>query len=298
MLKLFTGRAAIAGAIFVIASGLVGCKNGEIANSISADDERSMGAQYANEVETHQKIVMDGKINRRIIDIAQPIFDQAAKERPDVTYRIRIVDDPEVNAFSLPGGYVYIYRGLLDKIGTDDDALACVIGHETAHVVRRHAVRQMSDAQGKGLLVDLAAILTHSNNVGQAGSLLVNLDLLHFSREDEYEADRYGERFAYNAGYDPTGMLRLFTVLDKVEKKAGGVPPAYILDHPINRNRTLRALEQLRELRANKGQYVSDHYDPIGDQIAAKRRGVDYPTLVLATSIPGVPEAGGNEVKK
>jgi beta-barrel assembly-enhancing protease len=292
-------RAAPALACILLAVlGLSGCKSSRMRNTIGPGEERRIGAHVAGQIEAHNKIVMDGKINRRVQDIAQPVFDQAAKERGDITYRIRVVDDPAVNAFSLPGGYVYLYRGLIDKLGTDDDALACVIGHEAAHVVKRHSVRQMSDAQGKGLLVDLAAILTNSNAVGQVGGTLAELDFLHFSREDEYEADRDGERFAYNAGYDPSGMLRLFHVLQEMEKKNGGSAPGYALDHPINRNRALRALEQLRELRVNKGQYVSKDYDPRGDQAAAALRGIDYQTLVLATPPPAALDEKDPKTKK
>lgn len=262
-----------------------GCKSGRLGNNISASQENDMGRQYAQQIDSQAHFVMDGAVNRRILAIAAPIFAQAEKDRPGVSYRIRVIDDPQVNAFSLPGGYLYLYRGLLDKLGADDDAIACVIAHETAHVVRRHVAKQMSDANGKGILVDLASILTRSSAVSQIGGTLYQLDQLHFSRTDEYEADRWGERFAYNAGYDPSGMVRTFQILQRLEKQ-NGAPPAYALDHPINQNRSLRALEQLRELRANHGVYVSEQYDPEGDKIAAKKNDISYQALVLATTPP------------
>ena len=207
------------------------------------------------------------------------------KERPDLSFRIRVIDSPEINAFSIPGGYVYMYRGLMDKLGTDDDAIACVIGHESAHVVRRHVVKQISDAQGKGILLDVATLLSRSYAVNQIGGMLYELDQLHFSRHDEYEADRWGEKFAYNAGYDPAGMIRTFKILER-EEKASSQPPAYAEDHPINANRELRALEQLRELRANGGKYISEDYQVDGDKIAAKAHDLSYQALVLATTPP------------
>ena len=262
-----------------------GCKSGRVGNSISESQENDMGRQGAQQIDSQARFVMDGQVNRRILAIAAPVFAQAVKDRPDVSYRIRVIDDPQVNAFSLPGGYIYIYRGLLDKLGSDDDAIACVIAHESAHVVRRHVAKQMSDANGKGILVDLASILTRSSAVSQIGGTLYELDQLHFSREDEYEADRWGERFAYNAGYDPSGMVRTFQILERLEKQ-GGAPPAYALDHPLSQNRSLRAQEQLRELRANNGVYVSDEYNPDGDKIAARKNDISYPVLVLATTPP------------
>lgn len=279
------GAGALAAGLAVAALLGAGCKSGRVGNSISESQENDMGRQYAQQVDTQAKLVMDGRVNRRVLAIAAPVFAQALKDRPNTSYRIRVVDDPQVNAFSLPGGYIYLYRGLLDKLGTDDDAVACVIAHEAAHVARRHVAKQMSDANSKGLLVDLASILTRSSAVSQIGGTLYQLDQLHFSRTDEYEADRWGERFAYNAGYDPSGMVRTFQILARLEKQ-GGAPPTYALDHPINQNRSLRALEQLRELRANRGAYISEQYDPEGDKLAAKRNDISYPALVLATTPP------------
>lgn len=278
------GRTVIAGLAALALLG-AGCKSGRVGNNVSESQENDMGRQYAQQIDSQARLVMDGRVNRRVLAIAAPVFAQALKDRPTVSYRIRVIDDPQVNAFSLPGGYIYIYRGLLDKLGTDDDAVACVIAHETAHVDRRHVAKQMSDANGKGILVDLASLLTRSRAVSQIGGTLYQLDQLHFSRADEYEADRWGERFAYNAGYDPSGMVRTFQILEGLEKQ-GGARPAYSLDHPISQNRSLRALEQLRELRANSGAYVSDQYDPEGDKIAARRNDISYPALVLATTPP------------
>lgn len=280
---------------------VTGCKDGTMGGTMSTQQEKDLGAEYAAELDRQLKYVDDSKMNTRILQIALPIFAEANKDRPDVTFHIRIVDDKEVNAFSIPGGYVYINKGLIDKLGTDDDAVACVIGHESAHVVRRHVVKQIADAQNKGLLVDVAAILTKSSVVENVGGGLLDLQETHFSREDEYEADRWGERFAYNAGYDPDGMLRTFKVLNDVESKEGGHEPPYLMDHPVTKNRAIRALEQWRELRANNGQYISDTYTPDGDQIAAKKNGINYAALVLATpaidlsSLPvdkGEPSAG------
>ncbi len=268
---------------------LPGCQSGRIGNDISASQENDLGHQYAQEIDSQVKFVTDGAYTRRILTIAQPVFAQAMKDRPDVSFRVRVIDSPEINAFSIPGGYVYLYRGLVDKLGTDDDAIACVIGHEAAHVVRRHVVKQMSDAQGKGILVDMASLLTRSYAVNQIGGALYQLDQLHFSRGDEYEADRWGEKFAYNAGFDPSGMVRTMTMFEQLEKQSGGAP-SYALDHPVSRNRALRAMEQYRELRAGGGQYVTPAYNPDGDKIAARKHDIAYPALVLATQAPILPE--------
>ena len=274
-----------AGLAVLLASA--GCQSGQIhGNMMSSSQENELGRDYALQIDNQAKFVMDGKINRRVLDIATPIFAQAQIDRPDVSFRIRVIDSPELNAFSIPGGYVYIYRGLYDKIGKDDDALACVIGHESAHVVRRHIAKSIADSEGKGFIVDLATVLSRSYGVGQAGGALFQLDQLHYSRIAEFEADRWGEKFAYNAGYDPSGMIRTFQIFEAEDKKHPGQPAPYSQDHPINENRVLRAEEQLRELRANKGSYLQEIYRPGEDKLAAEKNGIDYPALLLSTKMP------------
>ena len=278
----------VAGAAVGTALVGTGCQSGQIRNNLmNTEQENALGREYASEIDSQAHFVLDGKTNRRVLNVAAPIFAQAQKEAPDVSFRIRVIDSPEINAFSIPGGYVYIYRGLLDKIGPDDDALACIIGHESAHVVRRHVVKSISDSENKGFLVDLASILSRSYAVSQVGGTLFQLDQLHYSRAAEYEADRWGEKFAYNAGYDPSGMVRTFRVFETMEGEGPSVP-SYAEDHPGSGNRILRVEEQLRELRADHGTYVSEAYDPNGDKLAAKEHDIDYHLLVLSTSIPVV----------
>ena len=234
--------------------GVSGCKEPTFKNVYSTSDEIQMGQEASDEIDASEKIDMNVQDNTRVQNVAQPIFDQARKIRPDLPYQIRIIDSPEINAFSLPGGFIYIYTGLLNKLGNDDDALAGVIGHETAHAVRRHVVKQMSDAGGKGILLQLFGMSTNSYDAYNYANLAYDLDQLHFSRQDEYEADKYGLMFAYNAGYDPAGMNRMFKKLEDLEKITGS-EPAYAEDHPITKNRELRVVDLEKELQANDGTY-------------------------------------------
>ena len=95
---------------------LPGCQSGRISNDMDATQENDLGKQFAQQINSQAKFVTDGKYNRRILAIAAPVFAQANKDRPDISFRVRVIDSPEVNAFSIPGGYVYVYRGLLDKL--------------------------------------------------------------------------------------------------------------------------------------------------------------------------------------
>jgi predicted Zn-dependent protease len=244
----------IALAALMISLSLAGCKQQPFANHYSTDQENALGQQIAAEVESQNKIDMDPEDNTRVERVAQPIFDQARKARPDVTYQIKIIQSPEVNAFSLPGGWIYVYTGLLDKVGNDDDALACVIGHECSHVVLRHVVKQISDEEDKGTLLEAFGVFTGNYNAYNLAQAAVELQELHFSRQDEYQADQYGLKFAYNAGFDPYGMPRFFQKLETIEKEEGSTP-AWAEDHPITKNRILRANQLIEILRANDGNY-------------------------------------------
>jgi predicted Zn-dependent protease len=238
---------------FLFAASLGGCKDPTFGNQYSTKQEIALGEKEDDQIEHSEKMDTNQALNIRVEHIAAPIFEQATLMRSDVTYKVLIIDSPDVNAFSIPGGWIYLYTGLLDKVGSDDDALACIIGHETAHVVRRHVVKQLSDEEAKGTLVNILGVATNNYNLYNAAGTLVEFEQLHYSREDEYEADKYGLMFAYNAGYDPAGMIRFFTKLEKLEKSDG--TPVYAEDHPLTRNRIDRAKALIAELRANDGKY-------------------------------------------
>lgn len=257
MAKYGTHTIVILSLVLLLGSG---CRDYTFNNEYSTSQEIAMGRQISAAVEAETPLDLDPVDNTRVQNIAQPVFDQARKTRPGIIYQVKVLQGKEVNAFSLPGGWIYIYSGLLEKIGNDDDALACIIGHESAHVVLRHVVKQESDSQGKGLLVGLVGVLTNDPDAYNAAGLAYELDQLHYSREDEYQADKYGLMFAYNAGFDPYGMPRFFKKLEDLEKQ-NGEPEPYASDHPITKNRILRVNKLIEELRTNNGSYPPEEKD-------------------------------------
>jgi predicted Zn-dependent protease len=267
-------RATLICVCFVAVWSLCSCKNETFKNHYSTSQEIALGQRENEDIEHSEKMDNNPVLNQRVQTIAAPIFKQASLMRSDVNYKIAIIDSPEVNAFSIPGGWIYVYTGLLDKVGKDDDALACIIGHETAHVVRRHVVKQMSDSEVKGTLVNILGLATNNYNLYNAASAAYEFDQLHYSREDEYEADKYGLMFAYNAGYDPYGMIRFFRKLEVLEKGSGG-QPAYAEDHPLTRNRIDRAMALIKLLRDNDGHYPDN---------------VDASTAASASTLDAAPE--------
>jgi predicted Zn-dependent protease len=157
----------------------------------------------------------------------------STSERPGLQWTFRVVDDAAVNAFALPGGYVYVTRGLLAHLNSEAE-LAAVIGHEIGHVTARHSVSQMSKAQllSVGLVVGmiLRPQLQNFGGLAQAG---LELLFLKYSRDDEKQADELGLRYLTRAGYDPRPMTQVFRTLERVgTAEGGGRVPAWLSTHP------------------------------------------------------------------
>jgi predicted Zn-dependent protease len=157
----------------------------------------------------------------------------AASERPGLQWTFRVVDDPAVNAFALPGGYIYVTRGLLAHLSSEAE-LAAVLGHEIGHVTARHSVSQMSKAQllNVGMIVGmiLRPQLQNYGNIAQAGLQLL---FLKYSRDDEKQADDLGLRYLTRAGYDPRPMTQVFRTLQRVGTTEGeGRVPTWLSTHP------------------------------------------------------------------
>jgi predicted Zn-dependent protease len=162
----------------------------------------------------------------------------AMSERPQLPWQFTVVDDPQVNAFALPGGFIYITRGILANMNSEAE-LAGVLGHEIGHVTARHSASQMSRAQLAQLGLGLGMVLRPDlqDYIGAAGAGL-QLLFLKYTRDDESQADMLGFRYSVRTGYDPHAMLDLFTMLEGVESASGQERlPAWAVTHPYPENR-------------------------------------------------------------
>ena len=142
-------------------------------------------------------------------------------DRQDYQYNFFLIDSDEVNAFTTPGGYVYFYRGLYDKLQTDDE-IAAVLAHEIGHCSARHVVKKFQAALGYSLVTSYVFSGGREElalRVAKMGAdALINLGMLAYSRKDEYEADRLGVKYMTLAGYNPDGMITTFRVLAQESK--------------------------------------------------------------------------------
>ncbi|MGH7390219.1 MAG: M48 family metalloprotease [Candidatus Rokuibacteriota bacterium] len=215
---------------------------------ISAEDERRLGQEEADKVEREMGVVDDPRLTTYVEALGRRLA--AKSPRADVTYTFRIVDDPEPNAFALPGGHVYVTRGLLALVNSEDE-LAGVIGHEIGHVAARHSVQQLSRGAPLAVLSQLGgAIPIVGGVVGGAGRLATAAILAPYSREQEHEADRIGMELAARGGWDPAALGRFLEVLEreqalhgKAEGRAG-----FLSSHPSTPDRVASVAARAREL--------------------------------------------------
>jgi predicted Zn-dependent protease len=173
----------------------------------------------------------------------------ATSERPNLPWTFRVVDDPAVNAFALPGGFVYVTRGLLAHL-TSEAELASVVGHEIGHVTARHTAAAMSKQQliGLGLAVGSLASSQVAKYAGTANQALGIL-YLKFSRDDESQADQLGLRYMRRANFDPRQMPEVFRMLDRLSAaEGGGRLPTWLETHPSPANRVDAITRQIAAL--------------------------------------------------
>jgi len=191
------------------------------------DKEVKIGETVAPKIEAKFKIVSDVDVNERVERILDSIV--AVCDRKDLVYFIKVLDDDPINAVSLPGGYVYIFRGLLDKIENDDE-LAGVIAHEVAHITAKHGVKRMQNAYA-AMIVQLAA--TQANgSVAQGTNLAITSLFLEHSQQAEFEADRLGVKYLKKAGYNPEGMIGFLEKLREEKSDARLRKFSYWKTHP------------------------------------------------------------------
>ncbi len=162
---------------------------------------------------------------------------------PRFIYSFRVVDEVEINAFAIFGGHVYVNRGLI-LMAQSEGQLASVMAHELGHVQTRHPAKRLATMQNVNLLGGLANLLLGSMTGGAPGRLLQSglklfgtTGLLHYSREQEEEADALGVRYLYQAGFDPRDTVRMFRLLEEIQEQRESPIGEFFSSHPSPRTR-------------------------------------------------------------
>ncbi len=184
---------------------------------MSESTEIAMGKEMHEKLMQSVPIYHNEELTAYINQIGQNIVKNS--HRPDIKYHFTVIDEPDINAFALPGGYIYINRGLLVYLDSEAQ-LAAVLAHEIGHITARHVVRQDSARKGASVLSVLSVFTTGSMVVGDVANLWSSVAVKGYGREMELEADGLGAEYLFKTGYDPHAMVKTIGVLKDQEKFA------------------------------------------------------------------------------
>jgi predicted Zn-dependent protease len=229
---------------------------------MSENQELALGQQAAAQVESQMTMLPERDPLSQYVDrIGQKIA--AVSDRPELYYRFRIVDDVTINAFALPGGYIYIYRGLLNHMNSEAE-LAAVLGHEVGHVTARHAVKQYTKMQAYQLGMAVTSIFVPvPYGASQISDLLAMAVIQGYGREAELQSDELSIKYLQRAGYNPgatIGILQTLKRLDELDSKektdAGEKVEKYhgaFASHPETRKRIEEAIAESSATQSGAG---------------------------------------------
>ena len=225
---------------------------------MSEDQEIAIGLQQDTDVRKEMGVYADRSLQEYVTSLGLKLAQ--ASERPNLPWHFTVVDVPAINAFALPGGYIYITRGIMAFL-QDEAQLAGVLGHEIGHVTARHAATQYSRATGAQLGLILGSVFVPGGaNVASLGSTGLGLLFLKNGRDDEAQADELGVRYASRAGWDPGGVPQMLTTLGRIEEMSDnkGVPN-WLATHPAPEDRVGRVQTAVRDAEAGATRFNANH---------------------------------------
>src|SRR5271157_616482 len=226
---------------------------GKGVNFYSLEREIALGKQLAQEVERQAKIIDDPVVAEYVNRIGQNLVRNSDAKVP---FTIKVIDGEEVNAFALPGGFFFVYSGLVMKADTEAE-LAGVMAHEIGHVAARHGTRQAT----RGEIANLATIPLWfvggwaGYGIRQAASIMIPVGFLKFSRGFESEADMLGLQYMYKSGYDPTAFVDFFEKIETLEKRKPGTMAKVFSTHPPTDDRIQNAQKNIQRILKAKPEY-------------------------------------------
>jgi predicted Zn-dependent protease len=225
---------------------------------VPQSQEISIGKEAAAEVAQSVGLYEQPALQKYVSDIGQSL--QARAERPNLPWTFQVVDDAAVNAFALPGGYIFVTRGILAHMNNEAQ-LASVLGHEIAHVTAKHSVSQISKQQLAQLGLGVGMLLSEDvRRFGQLGVVGLNVLFLKFSRDNENQADELGFRYASRTGYDVREMPHVFETLKRASGGGGGRLPEWLATHPDPDRRIEKTQARIAQAGAAGGKVAGEEY--------------------------------------
>ena len=222
---------------------------------ISEGQEIQMGQQYAEEVKAAYGLYDNAGVQAYVSRLGMQIASKS--ERPSIPWQFNVIDDAAVNAFALPGGPVFITRGILTHMNSEAE-LVSVLGHEIGHITARHSVSQMSQAQLANLGLGIGSIFSSTiANVSGIASAGLSVLFLKYGRDAEKQSDELGFKYMVNANYDPREMASMFRTLQRTGGSAEGRLPEWLSTHPNPENREQAVAQRIDSLgRSTTGMTV------------------------------------------
>ncbi len=241
-------RRRVALVVLPVVLALVTCARNPVTGKrqlalVSEEQEIALGKQAAEEIVQTVGAYPDPALQAYVEGVGMKMA--ARSERPKLPWRFVVLDDPTVNAFALPGGPVFVTRGILGHLNSEAE-LAAVLGHEIGHITARHSVQQISKAQVAQLGLGVGMVLSEDlRKIAPVAGAGLQLLFLRFGRDAERQSDELGFRYMLDRGYDPRQMATVFTTLERTSAQAGGPGlPEWLSTHPDPGDRAATALRR------------------------------------------------------
>ncbi|CAG0930538.1 Beta-barrel assembly-enhancing protease [Planctomycetaceae bacterium] len=240
-----------AASVFLVACQRDALTGENTLNLYSYEDEKKMGDEAVQPILAELGGLYPDQGTQDYVNMVGQKVAAAGRSRlrgeanfPDWEFRFYVVNTSMINAFALPGGHVFVTRGIMMNI-KDESELAGLLGHECAHVFARHSAERMSEITL--MILPVALLGSVSEGAGAVGMVAVQLVAMKYGRDDETESDHHGMRFAARAGYEPDGIVRVMEMLERYTNEHGGGGPEFLSTHPNPGNRVEYLNEQIKK---------------------------------------------------
>jgi len=258
---------------------------GKCLNFYSPEREMALGKQLAEEVGRQSKKLDDPIVAEYVNRIGQNLVRNSDAKVP---FTFQVLQGEEPNAFALPGGYIFVYTGLI-KLASEEDEFAGALAHEIAHVAARHMTCRATQSEIAGISGGiLGSVLGGWTGYGArtAANAAIPMTFLSFTRRDESEADYLGVQYMYATGYDPTGAISIFEKLESLQKTQPGAVAKVLATHPVDAERIDRTEKEIQRILPDRPVYVvnTSEYRDVRDRLIAlenrRQPAPDRPSLI------------------
>ena len=235
----------------------------DVAGAVSLEEEVKLGKEEHAKIISRFGVYRDQELQAYINKVGQRVAAESSRE--EITYKFTILNDDMINAFALPGGFIYVTRGMLMHMNSESE-LAAVLGHEVAHVTEKHALRRNARGKGISVLNTVLAAVSGQPALYELGNMFGGVLLSGYSREFELEADEVGARYMAKAGYSPKAMLKTIEILKakdrveieqaRLENREPKVYHGFLSTHPDHDTRYKEAIEASEGLVRSYDEFI------------------------------------------